>query len=219
MHRRTTTNLEMRQIQSRSAIRTIAWILQRQSRRVWRLYLCSHQNWVPRVLVRITLLKISRGAFQDRVATSTRVIRNIIVSSTDNQGKGITRNAHANSPLVRFHHNIKLDSFILSQLVDICANRVGEIRLAKTSDWRHVPSRENPADILSRGLYPYELVPSNMWWSRFLTIKWGSPAMRKLRSMVKWYARTKESSHNYRLVGSMRSQYAVNQVFKFWQNL
>lgn len=45
------------------------------------------------------------------------------------------------------------------------ANRVGEIqRLTQISDWRHVPSCDNPADILSRGLYPHELVASHMWW-------------------------------------------------------
>ncbi|XP_011699835.1 PREDICTED: uncharacterized protein LOC105457083 [Wasmannia auropunctata] len=45
------------------------------------------------------------------------------------------------------------------------ANRIGEIQsLTDPSDWRHVKSFNNPADILSRGLDPQELANSSMWW-------------------------------------------------------
>ncbi|XP_071652185.1 uncharacterized protein [Temnothorax longispinosus] len=45
------------------------------------------------------------------------------------------------------------------------SNRVGEIqRLTEISDWHHVTSANNPADILSRGLNSYELANSSMWW-------------------------------------------------------
>lgn len=45
------------------------------------------------------------------------------------------------------------------------ANRVGEIqRSTQISDWRHVSSSDNPADLLSRGIYPSDLVASFMWW-------------------------------------------------------
>lgn len=45
------------------------------------------------------------------------------------------------------------------------ANRVGEIqRLTKLSDWRHVRSHENPADILSRGMNAPELIRCQTWW-------------------------------------------------------
>ncbi|XP_011859066.1 PREDICTED: uncharacterized protein LOC105556582 [Vollenhovia emeryi] len=45
------------------------------------------------------------------------------------------------------------------------ANRVGEIqRLTSISNWRHVASGDNPADILSRGLLPDDLISSPMWW-------------------------------------------------------
>lgn len=45
------------------------------------------------------------------------------------------------------------------------ANRVGEIqRLTDPENWRHVTSRNNPADILSRGLLPNELIDSSLWW-------------------------------------------------------
>ncbi|XP_071647569.1 uncharacterized protein [Temnothorax longispinosus] len=47
----------------------------------------------------------------------------------------------------------------------IVANRVGEIqRLTERSNWRHVKSSDNPADFLSRGLLPNELVNLELWW-------------------------------------------------------
>ncbi|XP_071572429.1 uncharacterized protein [Temnothorax nylanderi] len=45
------------------------------------------------------------------------------------------------------------------------SNRVGEIiRLTDISDWHYVTSANNPADIVSRGLNPHELVNLSMWW-------------------------------------------------------
>lgn len=45
------------------------------------------------------------------------------------------------------------------------ANRVGEIqKLTQIGDWRHIASQNNPADVLSRGLYPQELITSTLWW-------------------------------------------------------
>ena len=46
------------------------------------------------------------------------------------------------------------------------ANRVGEIhRNTDPSQWRHVPSQDNPADLLSRGLSAKDLVESQFWWT------------------------------------------------------
>lgn len=45
------------------------------------------------------------------------------------------------------------------------ANRVGEIqRLTDFKDWRHVSSSNTPADVLSRGLNPNELINNASWW-------------------------------------------------------
>ncbi|KAK9702016.1 Pao retrotransposon peptidase [Popillia japonica] len=45
------------------------------------------------------------------------------------------------------------------------ANRVAEIaELTNTTDWYHVPSSHNPADIISRGIDPTELNEKSLWW-------------------------------------------------------
>ena len=46
------------------------------------------------------------------------------------------------------------------------ANRVAEIQtITSTDHWRHVSSKENPADLLTRGLSGGELRTSRLWWS------------------------------------------------------
>ena len=46
------------------------------------------------------------------------------------------------------------------------ANRIGEIQLStKPSQWQHVSTNKNPADLCSRGTSPVELVESRLWWN------------------------------------------------------
>lgn len=48
------------------------------------------------------------------------------------------------------------------------ANRIGEIqRLTDIKCWRHIASSDNPADVLSRGLYSEELMDASLWWRGF----------------------------------------------------
>ncbi|XP_076392699.1 uncharacterized protein LOC143265299 [Megachile rotundata] len=45
------------------------------------------------------------------------------------------------------------------------ANRVSEIqRLTSSSNWQHVVSSDNPADLLSRGATPLDLKNNSLWW-------------------------------------------------------
>lgn len=45
------------------------------------------------------------------------------------------------------------------------SNRVSEIQqLTGNATWRHIPSKENPADCLSRGLSPTEILSIKLWW-------------------------------------------------------
>ncbi|XP_011707941.1 PREDICTED: uncharacterized protein LOC105462788 [Wasmannia auropunctata] len=46
------------------------------------------------------------------------------------------------------------------------SNRVAEVqRLTEAYEWRHVPTAENPADLLSRGLDAGKLSKSRLWWN------------------------------------------------------
>lgn len=45
------------------------------------------------------------------------------------------------------------------------ANRITEIQqLTQQSNWYHIGTRENPADLISRGAFPNQLIESNLWW-------------------------------------------------------
>lgn len=45
------------------------------------------------------------------------------------------------------------------------AHRVTKVQESSSlNDWRHVPGTENPADLLSRGVYPVDLAGSDLWW-------------------------------------------------------
>ncbi|XP_050435204.1 uncharacterized protein LOC126842319 [Adelges cooleyi] len=53
-----------------------------------------------------------------------------------------------------------------SRLKAYVANRVVQILEVSTAEqWRHVRTDENPADVVSRGLRPQELVDNNIWWT------------------------------------------------------
>lgn len=45
------------------------------------------------------------------------------------------------------------------------ANRVSNIqRHSHAVNWRYIPTKENPADIISRGMHASELVKNTLWW-------------------------------------------------------
>ncbi|KAK9679075.1 Reverse transcriptase (RNA-dependent DNA polymerase) [Popillia japonica] len=45
------------------------------------------------------------------------------------------------------------------------SNRVSQIQsLTSSNEWHHIRSEDNPADILSRGTTPTDLLKSTMWW-------------------------------------------------------
>lgn len=56
------------------------------------------------------------------------------------------------------------------------ANRVGEIqRLTNILDWHHIQSQDNPADVLSRGMNPIDLVKCQLWWHGPIFLKREEP--------------------------------------------
>lgn len=52
-----------------------------------------------------------------------------------------------------------------SSLKTFVANRVCEIQeLSNNHKWKHVPTKDNPADIASRGMLPSQLINCKQWW-------------------------------------------------------
>ncbi|GFY73828.1 integrase catalytic domain-containing protein [Trichonephila inaurata madagascariensis] len=53
-----------------------------------------------------------------------------------------------------------------NQLKTFVGNRVSKIQtLTENYEWKHIPSAQNPADIISRGVNPEELSSLTLWWN------------------------------------------------------
>ncbi|XP_043464547.1 uncharacterized protein LOC122499986 [Leptopilina heterotoma] len=84
------------------------------------------------------------------------------------------------------------------------ANRVSEIHsLAKEIPWRHVPSKDNPADCATRGFTVDELHNSTLWWH-------GPPWL--LKSPENWPASTQIPNPNIDLESRSKHLEKVNEV-------
>ncbi|XP_051166617.1 uncharacterized protein LOC127284933 [Leptopilina boulardi] len=56
---------------------------------------------------------------------------------------------------------LKTDASTLKTFV---SNRISEIQTnTKNGEWKHVPSQDNPADLISRGKFPTEILESTLW--------------------------------------------------------
>ncbi|XP_039312392.1 uncharacterized protein LOC120359326 [Solenopsis invicta] len=77
--------------------------------------------------------------------------------------KGRIRQVHLWSDSTIVLGWIKMQPHVLKTFV---ANRVAKIQelTASEATWRHVPSEENPAELLSRGVAVQELEISDLWW-------------------------------------------------------
>lgn len=54
----------------------------------------------------------------------------------------------------------------LNKLKTFVANRISKItQVSNIESWKHVKSSENPADIISRGLKPKDLLENDMWFN------------------------------------------------------
>lgn len=64
-----------------------------------------------------------------------------------------------------------------TSLKTFVANRISEIlEIPFNHTWRHVNTKDNPADILSRGMTPFEIQNCSLWWNGpqwlFLDTEW-----------------------------------------------
>ncbi|XP_026475470.1 uncharacterized protein LOC113380447 [Ctenocephalides felis] len=65
------------------------------------------------------------------------------------------------------------------KLKQFVGNRVAEIQTLNNIIWRHVPTTDNPADFISRGIYGHKLINMDLWWYglawlKFETDSWPS---------------------------------------------
>lgn len=100
-------------------------------------------------------LKIPRLELMAAVI-GTRLIRFV---ETEIQCRILSRTAWSDSMCVLewLQHNKLHSSFV--------DNRLWEIKSFPNLTWRHVPSQDNPADLLSRGVEFEQLASSSLWWS------------------------------------------------------
>ena len=70
------------------------------------------------------------------------------------------------------------------------SNRISQVlSVISSSQWRHVPSLENPADHASRGLLPSDLLQSKLWWEGPPWLKlsasfWPPPVIARMQSSL-----------------------------------
>ncbi|GFY02626.1 integrase catalytic domain-containing protein [Trichonephila clavipes] len=92
------------------------------------------------------------------------------------------------------------------------ANRVATIQhLINAEQWHHVSSKQNPADLISRGLDPSSLLNNSLWWNgrQFLTTK-DFPEKNTLSSVHSKLPRRKKE-RTFRCPGNQPSGGHLNQ--------
>ncbi|XP_065076229.1 uncharacterized protein LOC135699811 [Ochlerotatus camptorhynchus] len=65
-------------------------------------------------------------------------------------------------------NGLEIPRYVLTQetLKIFVGNRVKEIQLLTNGyDWRYIPSKSNPADLISRGVQPNQLQSQEIWWT------------------------------------------------------
>ncbi|GFT21828.1 integrase_H2C2 domain-containing protein [Trichonephila clavipes] len=76
------------------------------------------------------------------------------------------RNIYNQLLLDGFDYSLELDSRSQQQMEGFfVANRVKEIRsLTDKDSWRHCPGKDNPSDLLTRGISADSLINCEKWW-------------------------------------------------------
>ena len=96
-------------------------------------------------------------------------------------------------------------------LNQICARQSAQIReVTDPFHWQYVPTAENPADLVTRGLDPTKLAGSDLWWQgpRFLTTQdWPKPKVQ-----AKPHEDLPNESELRRLVGIFHAHSGQNPV-------
>lgn len=97
------------------------------------------------------------------------------------------------------------------------ANRVGEIQQeTKPVQWRHVPGKENPADIISRGSSVKNLKDNEIWWCgpEFLLedeSKWPNVKVESISSNISSDNEMKKSQHTKLEFQTLFAKYNIQE--------
>ncbi|XP_012228825.2 uncharacterized protein [Linepithema humile] len=88
------------------------------------------------------------------------------------------------------------------------ANRVGQIQeLSDSTSWNHVKTTENPANIISRGISPTQLLQAQLWWK-------GPPWLSLDRN--KWEIESTEVSSHENLPEARKTALIAKNFTKEW---
>ena len=120
-------------------------------------------------------------------------------------------------------HWINTEPHLLKTFV---ANRVAEIRsLVPSCEWRHVPTQDNPADLVSRGLTPREFLDASIWingpqWLSFKENKWPQEIIKltnipEMRTIVAYPSFTDINFIDQKLIERRSSYKSLKTVFAY----
>jgi len=91
------------------------------------------------------------------------------------------------------------------------SNRVGQIQeLTELNSWNHVKTRENPADLISRGVSPVLLMQSQLWWN-------GSPWLNLNRDW--WKTESVRTLPTSELPEARKTALVIKDSFEEWNIL
>lgn len=99
------------------------------------------------------------------------------------------------------------------------ANRTAEIqRLTESFSWRHIPSEENAADPLSRGIYPDKIQHCELWWEGPKFLQEFDPDLSKFKTNISTNIeafKEERSAKKIALHVSVRNEYWYSKFSKF----
>lgn len=98
-------------------------------------------------------------------------------------------------------------------------NRVSEIQqLTRVNEWHHIASPNNPADIISRGIKPRDLIDSILWWNGPSFLKLG-PHHWPAGSHISNFTRTNSDTLEIKRQVTMLSYNTNLDIFERYSNL
>lgn len=113
------------------------------------------------------------------------------------------------------------------QFKPFVANRVGQIQtVTEPAQWRHVPTDQNPADVITRGLSSMDLIQAEKWWNgpAYLQLPEGEWPLNKVEAHIQENQEMKKHHHktaiDNTLITTDIGQFGIEPTkFSSWQKL